>query len=167
MSPKPSSTPPQRKRRATPATAKESQNSANPMWGARFDSGPDRVMEAINASIGFDHRLYAEDITASRAHCEMLVAQQILDSGTGARILKGLDQVLAEIEDGSFTFRIALEDIHLNIHGISSGIIRTRMIQRKGELFLYGFTPHIILAHVLQTVRALTFGVVVIMVVVV
>ena len=123
MSPKPSSTPPQRKRRATPATAKESQNPANPMWGARFDSGPDRVMEAINASIGFDHRLYAEDITASRAHCEMLVAQQILDSGTGARILKGLDQVLAEIEDGSFTFRIALEDIHLNIEARLAEII--------------------------------------------
>ena len=123
MSPKPPSTPPQRKRRATPATAKESQNPANPMWGARFDSGPDRVMEAINASIGFDHRLYAEDLTASRAHCEMLVAQQILDSGTGARSLKGLDQVLAEIEDGSFTFRIALEDGHLNIEARLAEII--------------------------------------------
>ena len=123
MSPKPSSTPKQRQNRATPATAKGSHNPANPMWGARFDSGPDRVMEDINASIGFDHRLYGEDITASRAHCEMLVAQKILDGETGARILKGLDQVRAEIEDGSFTFRIALEDIHLNIEARLAEII--------------------------------------------
>ena len=123
MSPKPSSKSTQGPNPATPAAAKGSQNPANAMWGGRFDSGPGHAMEAINASIGFDHRLYAEDIAASRAHCEMLVAQKIIDGGTGANIAKGLDQVLAEIEGGSFTFQTALEDIHLNIEGRLAEII--------------------------------------------
>jgi argininosuccinate lyase len=87
------------------------------MWGGRFEAGPDALMEAINASIGFDRRLYAQDIAGSRAHCEMLVAQGILDAGAGVAILGGLDRILAEIESGEFEFRTALEDIHLNIEG--------------------------------------------------
>ena len=47
----------------------------NAMWGGRFAAGPEAVMEQINASIGFDKRLYAQDIAGSKAHCEMLVAQ--------------------------------------------------------------------------------------------
>ena len=42
--------------------------AANAMWGGRFASGPDAIMTAINASIGFDQRLYAQDIAGSRAH---------------------------------------------------------------------------------------------------
>jgi argininosuccinate lyase len=87
------------------------------MWGGRFGAGPDALMEAINASIGFDRRLYAQDIAGSRAHCEMLVAQGILDAGAGVAILGGLDRILAEIESGAFEFSTALEDIHLNIEG--------------------------------------------------
>jgi argininosuccinate lyase len=85
------------------------------MWGGRFDAGPDALMESINASISFDKRLYAQDIRGSRAHCEMLVAQKIIDPDDGAAILGGLDQILAEIEAGEFEFKTALEDIHLNI----------------------------------------------------
>ncbi|MPY69600.1 MAG: amidohydrolase family protein [Alphaproteobacteria bacterium] len=109
--------------RAQPATDKaapEPPNAAggqNAMWGGRFEAGPDALMEAINASIGFDRRLYAQDIAGSRAHCEMLVAQGILDTGAGVAILGGLDRILAEIESGAFEFRTALEDIHLNIEG--------------------------------------------------
>jgi argininosuccinate lyase len=87
----------------------------NAMWGGRFDSGPDALMESINASIDFDKRLYAQDIRGSKAHCEMLVARKIIEPGDGAAILDGLDRVLAEIEDGAFEFKTALEDIHLNI----------------------------------------------------
>ena len=93
------------------------------MWGGRFASGPDALMESINASIGFDKRLYAHDIAASRAHCEMLMAQGIIAEDTGRNILSGLERVLAEIEGGSFTFRTALEDIHLNIEGRLGEII--------------------------------------------
>jgi argininosuccinate lyase len=85
------------------------------MWGGRFAAGPEAVMEQINASIGFDKRLYAQDIAGSKAHCEMLVAQGIIDKADGEAILGGLDRVLAEIDGGELEFKTALEDIHLNI----------------------------------------------------
>jgi argininosuccinate lyase len=90
-------------------------SSANSMWGGRFEGGVDSVMEAINASIGFDRRLYAQDIAGSRAHAAMLAAQGILSPADHAAIDAGLDQILAEIQSGSFPFRTALEDIHMNI----------------------------------------------------
>ncbi len=80
-------------------------------------------MEQINASIDFDKRLYAQDIAGSRAHCEMLVATGIVSPGDGQQILDGLDRVLAEIEDGSFPFSRAREDIHLNIESRLAGLI--------------------------------------------
>ena len=63
---------------ATDAPARESQNDSNAMWGGRFSQAPDSLMEAINVSIGFDKRLYAQDIVGSIAHCKMLVDQKIL-----------------------------------------------------------------------------------------
>jgi argininosuccinate lyase len=72
-------------------------------------------MRRINASIDFDQRLYAEDIAGSEAHCAMLVAQRIVSPEDGAAIAKGLGQIRAEIESGTFRFSEANEDIHLNI----------------------------------------------------
>ena len=57
--------------------------SSNSMWGGRFQSAPAAIMEEINASIGFDKRLYAQDIAGSMAHCDMLVAQGILTAADG------------------------------------------------------------------------------------
>ncbi|NIA68429.1 argininosuccinate lyase [Pelagibius litoralis] len=88
---------------------------ANAMWGGRFTAGPAEVMEQINASISFDQRLYAQDIAGSKAHCAMLVEQAIISPEDGAAILSGLDTILSEIENGSFTFKASLEDIHMNI----------------------------------------------------
>jgi argininosuccinate lyase len=87
----------------------------NKMWGGRFQSGPDAIMEEINASIGFDKRLFAQDIAGSKAHAAMLAKQSIIPKSDAAEIRKGLDQVQAEIEAGTFTFSRALEDIHLNV----------------------------------------------------
>ena len=87
------------------------------MWGGRFAGGPDALMEAINVSIGFDQRLYAQDIAGSIAHCKMLVVQKIIDKAAGEQILDGLAKIREEIEGGSFIFRTTLEDIHLNIEG--------------------------------------------------
>ena len=89
--------------------------SANTMWGGRFSGGPAEAMAAINPSIDFDRRLYAQDIRASKAHCEMLVQQGIIDPADGRAILGGLDTVLLEIEGGSFQFKSTLEDIHMNV----------------------------------------------------
>ncbi|MBL4747697.1 MAG: argininosuccinate lyase [Magnetovibrio sp.] len=85
------------------------------MWGGRFEAGPSAVMEEINASIGFDQRLYTQDIRGSRAHARMLVSKDIITKVDGDAILKGLDQVEAEIKAGKFKFSRALEDIHMNI----------------------------------------------------
>lgn len=85
------------------------------MWGGRFETGPDAIMEEINASIGFDQRLYAQDIAGSKAHASMLAAQGIIDKADAEKIAAGLDTILSEIESGDFTFQRALEDIHMNV----------------------------------------------------
>ena len=95
----------------------------NAMWGGRFAAGPDAIMEAINASIGFDRRLYAQDIAGSRAHAAMLAATGILSDSDAAAIREGLLTVLSEIEAGKFEFSTALEDIHMNVEARLKEII--------------------------------------------
>lgn len=89
--------------------------TSNKMWGGRFSSGPDAIMEAINASISFDQRLAGQDIKASRAHAQMLAQQGILTDTDASAIREGLLTVLSEIETGTFKFSAALEDIHMNV----------------------------------------------------
>ncbi len=89
--------------------------ASNEMWGGRFASGPAAIMEAINASIGFDRKLYAEDIAGSLAHSEMLAEQGIIARADQAKIAHGLNTILSEIESGAFAFSTKLEDIHMNV----------------------------------------------------
>ena len=89
--------------------------TSNAMWGGRFAAGPDAIMEAINASIGFDQRLARQDIAGSRAHAAMLAATGIITSKDAEAIGEGLLTVLSEIEAGNFAFSTALEDIHMNV----------------------------------------------------
>ena len=96
---------------------------ANRLWGGRFTAGPAEAMERINASIGFDKRLAAQDIAASKAHCRMLMACRIIPAHDGRAILKGLNIVQKEIESGRFKFRAALEDIHMNIEARLTALI--------------------------------------------
>jgi argininosuccinate lyase len=93
------------------------------MWGGRYKLGPSEIMEKINASIGFDKRLYAQDIAGSLAHAEMLVARGILTAKDGAAIRRGLKQVQAEIESGRFKFSTKLEDIHFNVEARLTDLI--------------------------------------------
>ncbi len=87
----------------------------NKMWGGRFSTGPAQIMEEINASIGFDQRLYNQDIAGSKAHAEMLAAKGILTKADAKSIIRGLKQVQSEISSGQFNFSRSLEDIHMNI----------------------------------------------------
>ena len=96
---------------------------SNKMWGGRFETGPDAIMEAINVSIDVDRHLYAQDITASKAHAAMLASQGIIEAGDAKNIAAGLDAILLEIEQGSFTFKRALEDIHMNVESRLSELI--------------------------------------------
>ena len=92
-----------------------SKKSSNKMWGGRFSTGPDAIMEAINASIEFDKRLGPQDIESSIAHVEMLGATGILSVSDASAIKKGLRDILSELNSGEFEFSKALEDIHMNI----------------------------------------------------
>ncbi len=88
---------------------------SNKMWGGRFASGPDAIMEEINASIDVDRHLYRQDIAASKAHAAMLAQQGIITKDDAKKIAHGLDTILSEIENGKFAFKPALEDIHMNV----------------------------------------------------
>jgi len=85
------------------------------MWGGRFGSDPDPIMAEINASIDFDRHLYRQDIAASKAHAAMLAKTGIITAQDAKQIAHGLDTILSEIEAGTFAFKRALEDIHMNV----------------------------------------------------
>ena len=93
------------------------------MWGGRFGQSPDAIMEEINVSIDFDRHLYRQDIAASKAHAAMLAKQGIISAHDAASIAQGLDTILSEIEAGTFSFKRALEDIHMNVEGRLSELI--------------------------------------------
>jgi argininosuccinate lyase len=85
------------------------------MWGGRFSEGPSELMRAINASIGFDKRLWRQDIAASRIHIAMLAAQNIVAREDADAIEEGLDRIEDEYETGGVPEDPALEDIHMHV----------------------------------------------------
>ena len=90
-------------------------NKSNAMWGGRFASGQDTLMEALNASIEFDQRLATQDIDGSIAHALMLGQTEIITEHDSQQIIKGLEKIREEIENNQFIFKKSLEDIHMNI----------------------------------------------------
>ena len=92
-----------------------SSSSANQQWGGRFAEGPSAIMAAINASIGFDRKMWRQDIQGSLAHAAMLAHVGIISAEDEAAIRGGLGKIAARIEAGDFPFDDALEDIHMNI----------------------------------------------------
>ncbi len=99
--------------------------AARDLWGGHFASGPAPLMEKINASIGFDKRLWPQDVRGSKAHARMLAARGIISAADRDAILEGLAALEAELAAGSFVFDAQLEDIHLNIEA--------RLTERIGE----------------------------------
>ncbi len=89
--------------------------SANKMWGGRFSVSPAEIMEEINASIGFDKRLAAQDIRGSKAHAQMLAVAGIITKEDAKRIIAGLEQILGEVDRGEMAWSRALEDVHMNV----------------------------------------------------
>jgi argininosuccinate lyase len=89
--------------------------AANSLWGGRFSAGPSSIMQRINASIGFDRKLWREDIDGSKAHAAMLAKQGIISEGDAQEIRRGLDLIATEIAEGRFAFKTELEDIHMNV----------------------------------------------------
>ncbi len=93
------------------------------MWGGRFQSGPDAVMEAINASIDIDQRMAEQDIQGSLAHAAMLGATGIISSEDAAAIQRGLETVREEVRAGGLAWSTALEDVHMNVEARLKALI--------------------------------------------
>lgn len=85
------------------------------LWGGRFQKNTDKKVDDFNSSIRFDKRMYAQDIKGSIAHAKMLGKQGIIDKSDSEKIVKGLSEVLSDIENGACDFKIDAEDIHMNI----------------------------------------------------
>ena len=100
-------------------------NSSEKPWGGRFTESTDAFVEAFTASIGFDYRLYRQDIAGSIAHARMLAHVGIISEAEAAKIVDGLDTIRLDIEQGNFAWSVALEDVHMNIEA--------RLIDRIGE----------------------------------
>ncbi len=84
-------------------------------WSALFSEPMSELVQRYTASVGFDRRLWRADIAGSLAHAEMLAAQGIISAADHADIRRGMAQITQEIESGSFEWKLALEDVHLNI----------------------------------------------------
>ena len=100
-------------------------SNSNSLWGGRYAEGPGAIMREINASIGFDRKMWRQDIRGSLAHAAMLAHVGIISADDEAAIRKGLGEIAEEIEAGRFAFSEALEDIHMNIEA--------RLTERIGE----------------------------------
>jgi argininosuccinate lyase len=100
-------------------------NSSEKPWGGRFTESTDAFVEAFTASIGFDYRLYRQDIAGSIAHARMLAHVGIISETEAAKIVDGLETIRMDIEQGNFAWSVALEDVHMNIEA--------RLIDRIGE----------------------------------
>ncbi len=95
------------------------------LWGGRFSKNTNELVDAFNASIDFDKRLYHEDIRGSIAHANMLAKCGIIPAEDGEKIVAGLKDILADFEAGNFSFEVALEDIHMNVEA--------RLTERIGQ----------------------------------
>ncbi|MEW5757799.1 MAG: argininosuccinate lyase [Pseudomonadota bacterium] len=103
-----------------------SNQSIDKPWGGRFNEPTDAFVEAFTASVGFDKRLYRHDIAGSKAHARMLAHVGVLTAAEAEKIVKGLDEILADIEAGQFAWSVSLEDVHMNIEA--------RLTQKIGDV---------------------------------
>jgi argininosuccinate lyase len=99
--------------------------NSHSLWGGRYAEGPGAIMREINASIGFDRKMWRQDIRGSLAHAAMLAHVGIISADDEAAIRQGLGAIATEIEAGGFAWSEALEDIHMNIEA--------RLTERIGE----------------------------------
>ncbi len=85
------------------------------LWGGRFKEKTESLVESFTESVSFDARLWKHDIEGSIAHVTMLGKQKIISKKDAGLIIKGLNEISAEIQDGKFKFKESLEDVHMNI----------------------------------------------------
>lgn len=93
----------------------DSSQPTSTLWGGRFSEATDAFVQRFTASVTFDKRMYRQDIQGSIAHASMLASVGVLTNGERDAIIQGLTDIRQEIEAGTFTWSIALEDVHMNI----------------------------------------------------
>ena len=91
------------------------------LWGGRFEKDMDAIVKEFNASIGFDKRMYNEDIDGSIAHVRMLAKCGIISDDERDQIIGGLNTIREKIETGEVVFDVEDEDIHM---GVESRLIK-------------------------------------------
>ena len=94
---------------------KSKNNPADKLWGGRFTAPTNEFVEVFTASVGFDQRMYKQDITGSIAHARMLEHIGVLTADECKKIIEGLNDIALDIESGNFAWSTALEDVHMNI----------------------------------------------------
>lgn len=102
-------------RKKDSARGKAAAKKEQATWGGRFSEGPAELMLKFGESVSFDARLAPFDAAGSKAQAKMLAHVGILSEKECADIVRGLDEILREIEAGKFKWSIALEDVHMNI----------------------------------------------------
>ncbi|MBL8251558.1 MAG: argininosuccinate lyase, partial [Candidatus Competibacter sp.] len=102
-----------------------SETQTNKTWGGRFTESTDAFVAAFTASVGFDRRMYRQDIAGSIAHARMLARVGVLTAAECQAIVGGLEEIRGEIERGEFEWSVALEDVHMNIEA--------RLTERIGD----------------------------------
>lgn len=98
-------------------------HASTKLWSGRFNQPTDAFVEAFTASVEFDQRLYQYDIQGSIAHATMLASQGILSDAERDAIVQGLELIRKRIEQGDFTWSVALEDVHMNIESALTEVI--------------------------------------------
>ncbi len=96
------------------------------LWSGRFEKDMDEIVKKFNASISFDKRMYNEDIDGSIAHVTMLGKQGIVTEEEAGQIKEGLEGIRRDIADGTITFSVEDEDIHM--------AVESRLIERIGDV---------------------------------
>lgn len=110
-SPSPSPSPP----RGEGNSARPARRKPRKPWAGRFKERTSPLVETYTQSVSFDHRLAPYDIAGSIAHAKMLAKCRIISKTDGAKIVRGLEKIRREIEEGRFTWRTDLEDVHMNV----------------------------------------------------
>ena len=104
-------------------TEREARPESSRLWGGRFETGPDELVQAYTSSIASDLMLYQQDIDGSQAHARMLAKQHIIRNAEAKRIIEGLEQIRREIDEGEFEISDELEDIHTHVEARLARII--------------------------------------------
>ena len=106
-----------------------SEKPADKLWQGRFTESMDSVVEAFTASVQFDQRLARYDIEGSIAHATMLEAVGVLTREECAAIVRGLENIRADIDAGNFSWSQALEDVHMNVEAtLTEGVLRAESV---------------------------------------